>query len=439
MIVLNNFPIKTDSLGDKKVETIMIPSNKREAPVVSPPKPDDNGHKIPLGKNIAFLQKQHESMLKGLHQEIESLKKINKDLQYRLVMCTCSAGYSDDNLPKNKTNENSLKQEISILREDLENERKKNARLMQQLEELQVSQNPVRGVSLRLPRFACKNGRLSTYSEQENISKNNEMFQSLNKNQIHHDNSEFLKGCQDVPSKNTDFITDTVTVNNNPIAPTTGTLSVNKLIPTTSHSVPIKSSTTLNIPGNNFLTKRSILHSYDNEHVFEKQEEEIIESNDELINSHLLPFRLPALNFRKPLIQASLSNEQHKMNTNNIKYSPTRGSLKNEKVFNSELKITRPIKSATGYNNNSTTSLEISINNLQTKSINSKTSNDHYQQLHDLNLRKVTQAYSIGLKPFLPSLTKPADVMLNRQNDRHQKKSTKSLQRKRAQQNIYPF
>ncbi|KAH9588217.1 Coiled-coil domain containing [Schistosoma haematobium] len=108
-------------------------------------------------------------------------------------------------------------------------------------------------------------------------------------------------------------------------------------------------------------------------------------------------------------------------------------------IFNSELKITRPIKSATGYNNNSTTSLEVSINNLQTKSIDSKTSNDHYQQLHDLNLRKVTQAYSIGLKPFLPSLTKPADVMLNRQNDRHQKKSTKSLQRKRAQQNIYPF
>lgn len=30
------------------------------------------------------------------------------------------------------------------------------------------------------------------------------MFQSLNKSQIHHDNSEFLKGCQDVPSKNTD-------------------------------------------------------------------------------------------------------------------------------------------------------------------------------------------------------------------------------------------
>lgn len=82
MIVLNNFPIKTDSLGDKKVETIMIPSNKREAPVVSPLKPDDNGHKIPLGKNIAFLQKQHEAMLKGLHQEIESLKKINKGCGY---------------------------------------------------------------------------------------------------------------------------------------------------------------------------------------------------------------------------------------------------------------------------------------------------------------------------------------------------------------------
>uniref|UniRef100_A0A3Q0KDW9 CCDC92 domain-containing protein n=1 Tax=Schistosoma mansoni TaxID=6183 RepID=A0A3Q0KDW9_SCHMA len=436
MIVLNNFPTKTDALGDKKVETIMFPSSKREAPVISPPKLDDDSRKVLLDKSITFLQKQHESMLKGLHQEIESLKRINKDLQYRLVMCTCSAGYSDDYLPQNKTKEeNSLKQEISILREDLENERKKNARLMQQLEELQVSQNPVKG----LPRFACKNGRLSTYSEQKNISKNDEMFQSLNKSQTHHDNSEFLKGCQDVSSKNTDFITDTVTVNKNPIAPTTGTLSVNKLIPTTSHSVPNKSSTTLSIPGNNLLTKRSILHSYDNEHVFEKQEEEIIESNDELINTHLLPFRLPALSLRKPLIQASLSNEQYKINTNNTKHSPTRGSLKNEETFNSELKITRPIRSATGHNNSSATTLEASTNNLQTKSIGSKTSHDLQQQLHDLNLRKVTQAYSIGLKPFLPSLTKPADVMMNRQNDRHQKKSTKSLHRKRAQQNIQPF
>ncbi|CAH8499969.1 unnamed protein product [Schistosoma turkestanicum] len=438
MIVLNNFPTNNDALGDKNIKNIKIPSDKREELTISPPKLGFDSHNVAVDKSIEFLQKQHEAMLKGLHKEIESLKRINRDLQYRLVMCTCPAGYSGDKLPQNKTNEeNTLRQEILILQEDLENEKKKNACLLKQLERLKVSQNPVRG----LPRFTCKNGRLSISSEQKNVSEIDEMFQSSNISQTQHDNHEVSRRCQDVLNKNTDFIADTATVNNDLITPTTGTLSVNKLIPTVSHSVPVKSSTTLDISENNLLTKRTILHSSDSEHVFEKQDKEIIKSNDELISTHVLPIRLPALNSRKPLIQASLSSEQYKTNANTIiKHSPTHNSLRNEKTLNTELnsiKITRPIKSAIGRSDNNTTKpLKPSIHNPQTKQTDLKTT--HHQQLHDLNLKKVTQAYSIGLKPFLPSITKSTDL-INHQNDRHQKKSTKTSQRKRTQQNIYPF
>ncbi|KAH8876970.1 Coiled-coil domain-containing protein [Schistosoma japonicum] len=256
--------------------------------------------------------------------------------------------------------------------------------------------------------------------------------------------------CLDVTNKYPDLMTDAIIVNNsNPVTPTTRTLSFNKLAPTTSYSIPNRSSaTTLNISENNLLTKRNILYSHDNGNAG-KQEEETVKSDDELISTHLLPIRLPALNFRKPLIQASWNNnnEQHKVYTNRTRYSPTRSSLNNEKMLNNELnpiQITRSIKSAAGRSkadddNNKTSTLEPSID-LQTTSIHPKT--PHQQQLHDLNLRKVTQAYSIGLvKPsFLPSLTtKSTGPGLRSQNDRYQKKSTKSLQRKRTQQNIYPF
>ncbi|KAK4471647.1 hypothetical protein MN116_005055 [Schistosoma mekongi] len=448
MIVLNNFPVNNSALGDNKINTVMTPSGKKEAPIIANSKLSGDYRNVTLEKSISFLQNQHKAMLNGLHREIESLKKANKDLQYRLAMCTCSVGCPDDKLLQNKSiEENPLRKEILTLQENLESERRKNAGLMKLLEELQMSQNPIRG----LPRFTCKDGKFSTYSDQKNIPEHNDGSQSSSKSQTQHDNNGISKIYLDVSNKYPDLMTDAIIVNNNnPVTPTTRTLSVNKLAPTTSYLVPNNSLvTTLNISENNLSTKRNVLYSHDNGHAG-KQGEETVKSDDELISTHLLPIRLPALNFRKPLIQASWnnnSNEQHKVNANRTKYSPTRSSLNNEKILNNELnpiQIKRSIKSATGRSkgdddNNKTSTLEPSID-LQTVSIHPKT--PHQQQLHDLNLRKVTQAYSIGLvKPsFLPSLTtKSTGSGLRSQNERYQKKSTKSLQRKRTQQNIYPF
>ncbi|TNN18790.1 Coiled-coil domain-containing protein isoform 1 [Schistosoma japonicum] len=332
MIVLNNFPVNNNDPGDTKFNTVMIPSSKKEAPIIANSKLGDKYRSVTLEKSINFLQGQHEAMLNGLHQEIESLKKANKDLQYRLAMCTCSAGSPDNKLLQNKfIEENPLRKELLTLQENLENERKKNASLVKLLEELQVPQNPIRG----LPRFTCKDGKFSNYSDQKNISEHNTGSQSSSKSQTQHDNNGISKMCLDVTNKYPDLMTDAIIVNNsNPVTPTTRTLSFNKLAPTTSYSIPNRSSaTTLNISENNLLTKRNILYSHDNGNAG-KQEEETVKSDDELISTHLLPIRLPALNFRKPLIQASWNNnnEQHKVYTNRTRYSPTRSSLNNEKM-----------------------------------------------------------------------------------------------------------
>lgn len=78
MIVLNNFPVNNNDPGDTKFNTVMIPSSKKEAPIIANSKLGDKYRSVTLEKSINFLQGQHEAMLNGLHQEIESLKKANK-------------------------------------------------------------------------------------------------------------------------------------------------------------------------------------------------------------------------------------------------------------------------------------------------------------------------------------------------------------------------
>ncbi|KAL7885135.1 hypothetical protein AOLI_G00079050 [Acnodon oligacanthus] len=46
----------------------------------------DRARVASLEKDILFLQQTHKSTLEKLHEEIESLKRANKELQYRLVM-----------------------------------------------------------------------------------------------------------------------------------------------------------------------------------------------------------------------------------------------------------------------------------------------------------------------------------------------------------------
>ncbi|CAH8628081.1 unnamed protein product [Dicrocoelium dendriticum] len=98
-----------------------------------------------LEKSIVFLREQHEHMLKGLHEEIEHLRRANKALQFRLVMCCCSTS-SAPSKPTESTCSRSvsdLKNEVTELRRLLEEERKKNALLSQQVETIQSGRQTV--------------------------------------------------------------------------------------------------------------------------------------------------------------------------------------------------------------------------------------------------------------------------------------------------------
>jgi hypothetical protein len=49
------------------------------------PKGPDSARVAQLEQNIRFLQEQHQLMLTGLHNEIESLRNRNRELQFQLV------------------------------------------------------------------------------------------------------------------------------------------------------------------------------------------------------------------------------------------------------------------------------------------------------------------------------------------------------------------
>ncbi|VDP99012.1 unnamed protein product [Trichobilharzia regenti] len=105
--------------------------------------------------------------------------------------------------------------------------------------------------------------------------------------------------------------------------------------------------------------------------------------------------------------------------------------------MNNELNQIQRTRSAKSLSGNNNIAVFEPSNDLSTSSKNTNNSQSHQQHQHDLNLRKITQAYSIGLRPFLPSLTKSSTDMITSSNDRHKK--SKNSQRKRSQHNLYPF
>ncbi|VDQ02722.1 unnamed protein product [Trichobilharzia regenti] len=297
MIIVDNFPVNNNTIGDKRIKSTLMPSENREITVINSPKPVGDTRNVALEKSINFLKNQHDVMLKGLHQEVESLKKINKGKPI-------------------ERDETSLKKEILALQADLENEKRKNTSLIKQLEALQVSQNLPKG----LPRYKCKDEILTNSSEQKNSTDACEVPESLRNDRDRNDSGGVLEENQGVCSK---YVDVTLNANNE---------SANNQMMrtmTTSPSVSTVNRLPLNISECN-LWKRNISHSYDND-VYEK--DETANKSNGLTGTRLLPIRLPALNFRKPLIQASLS-EQTKSDspTKGTKYSAVNSSLENEKV-----------------------------------------------------------------------------------------------------------
>ncbi|KAA3680558.1 uncharacterized protein DEA37_0009457 [Paragonimus westermani] len=106
-----------------------------------------------LEKCINFLRVQHENMLRGLHEEIETLRKTNKALQFRLVICCCSttpeSKHSAVSCPRSATD---LEREVQELKRLLEEERKNNQTLVQRMEAMQLA----RSIALDVPNTPSK-------------------------------------------------------------------------------------------------------------------------------------------------------------------------------------------------------------------------------------------------------------------------------------------
>ncbi|CAH8849965.1 unnamed protein product [Trichobilharzia szidati] len=327
MIIVDNFLVNNNTIGDKRIKSTLMPSENREITVINSPKPVGDSRNVPLEKSISFLKNQHDAMLKGLHQEIESLKKINKGVCHFPVLYfyqTCNTAWlcARALLAKRCLQVkltymlNLINREILALQADLENEKRKNASLIKQLEALQVSQNLPKG----LPRYKCKDEMSTNSSEQKNTADVYEVAQSLGNDRDRNDSGGILEENQGVCGKYVD-----VTMNAN--SESTNNQMMRTM--TTSPSVSTVNRLPLNISECN-LWKRNISHSYDND-IYEK--DETANKSSGLTGTRLLPIRLPALNFRKPLIQASLS-EQTKSDspTKGTKYSVVNSSLENEKV-----------------------------------------------------------------------------------------------------------
>ncbi|KAF8564274.1 hypothetical protein P879_08479 [Paragonimus westermani] len=114
---------------------------------------DDESKVAELEKSINFLRVQHENMLKGLHEEIETLRRTNKALQFRLVTCSCSttspeSKHSAISCPRSATD---LESEVQELKRLLEEERKKNQTLVQKMEAMQLA----RSIALDHSSFYC--------------------------------------------------------------------------------------------------------------------------------------------------------------------------------------------------------------------------------------------------------------------------------------------
>ncbi|KAG5444773.1 hypothetical protein CSKR_111388 [Clonorchis sinensis] len=112
-----------------------------------------------LEESIEYLCKQHAFVLDGLYDEIENLRRANKDLQFRLVMCCCvtKGGKEKDEAEPttcSRTAED-LASEVIELRQQLEKERLRNKTLVHQLETLRIAHSVV---SETLPKNAPSKG-----------------------------------------------------------------------------------------------------------------------------------------------------------------------------------------------------------------------------------------------------------------------------------------
>ncbi|XP_059171894.1 uncharacterized protein LOC131952964 [Physella acuta] len=105
-----------------------------------------------LERSLLFLRQQHAELLHSLHQEVEALKKENKDLQFKIVMSqkplTTDTEGGTDKTSSGKTEEMKiifLEEAIKELKNALQESRKKNQYLTQLLQQAEEQKERQKG------------------------------------------------------------------------------------------------------------------------------------------------------------------------------------------------------------------------------------------------------------------------------------------------------
>ncbi|XP_008558560.1 uncharacterized protein LOC103579042 isoform X2 [Microplitis demolitor] len=119
--VLVKLPTVPFSQGKKSTELMSLPA--RNDGVATPLRSQQagiNGDRTPqLEQNMKFLQEQHQATLVALHQEVETLRQRNRDLQFQLVFTKGTACTNSPSSPEDNSN-GFVKPKIELLERDLE-------------------------------------------------------------------------------------------------------------------------------------------------------------------------------------------------------------------------------------------------------------------------------------------------------------------------------
>ncbi|KAH0569126.1 uncharacterized protein LOC123260301 isoform X2 [Cotesia glomerata] len=120
--VLVKLPTVPFSQGKKSTPELMSLPARNDGvatPLRSQQTPGNGDRTAQLEQNMKFLQEQHQATLVALHQEVETLRQRNRDLQFQLVFTKGTACTNSPSSPEDNSS-GFVKPKIELLERDLE-------------------------------------------------------------------------------------------------------------------------------------------------------------------------------------------------------------------------------------------------------------------------------------------------------------------------------
>ncbi|TPP64823.1 hypothetical protein FGIG_10476 [Fasciola gigantica] len=411
----------TTASDQKNCETVLKSNETFQSPTRTSTKDEfvSGESKIStLEKNINFLRAQHEVMLRSLHEEIENLRKSNKALQFRLVMCSCSASchMKIDETPSSLTS--NLESEVQTLKKLLDEEKHRNQSLLAQMEAMQLARSVVAEQTDVKNTAVCVAQRGVKQCSVEHITKPSPSGTSIRYirgsavNESHRtDHSEM--------SKTEPTLVPFPTYNSghsrvaSPDMKTEGSSSAFVITPRTTCTAP-----------DSLWVRRSVPTLIDVVSVHGASHQPLGCPQNGVSGSHVVPSRLPALRNGKSLAPTAQASSQTLANLRlpeNGTHHGLPNSHKPSSTLSNESSQTKAARSArTSLGNNSIAVFDPV---------------SEFSNTYPVDLGRTSRPYSSNLGPFLPALPKTGDAgQVARQ------RKARILQRKRMDrtQDMFP-